>query len=85
MVDINKITVAMPRKKYINTKSDTYGLPKVEKTSESLLESEFYESASHLIYEIIKSWVFKAVNQPCFLTAFISQKEGEYLLWKAEK
>ena len=54
MVDINKITVAMPRKKY-NTKSDTYGMPKVEKTSESLLESEFYKSASHLIYEIIKS------------------------------
>lgn len=76
MVDINKITVAMPRKKY-NTKSDTYGLPKVEKTSESLLDSEFYESASHLIYEIIKKLVYKAVNQPCFLTAFKSQKEGE--------
>lgn len=55
MVDINKITVTMPRKKYRNTKSDTYGLPKVEKTSESLLESEFYKSASHLIYQMIKS------------------------------
>ena len=55
MLDINKITVTMPRKKYSNKKSDTNGLPKVERTSESLLESEFYKSASHLIDEIIKS------------------------------
>ena len=55
MVDIKKITITMPRKKYKNIKFDTQVLPKVEKTSESLLESEFYESAVRLIYELIKS------------------------------
>lgn len=55
MVAINKITVTMPRNKYKNIQFDTQVVPKVEQTSESLLESEFYESAVRLIYELIKS------------------------------
>lgn len=55
MVDISKITVTMPRTKYSYSQTATKVLPKAEKTSESLLESEFYESAVRLIYRIIMS------------------------------
>lgn len=53
MINIKKLTVTIPRFKLKNDNFDDNELPKVEITSDSLLESEFYESATHLIYKLL--------------------------------